>query len=539
MNAPECRAHPRIPIALVARVSGDGADELGCDVRDFCLGGLFLVAREFDGDYIVLGRKQVAVDDVLRVHFTVELEGEGVTYEVHARVAGVWGGGMGVEFIEPDPDAVHALHRLSHQQTQAGRPATRADPTGTGSVAEAARAAELLNECRSRLEQFLRRTTSALFSHAGEALFGAARDARSNVEQNELFDLIKAVEKLKPPIEKEFVDTLLEQYDHLGEPLPDRDSPTGEGGVGGRLSLVDTLNFNDWLTVKNILTRREPKYREVAYETLRRLSHLAGVEVDEVDNPVGINALCISFHDAMQNLGADRVARRRLFEGFEACVVEEIPLLYTQLNQVFQDAGVEVAVDRPTEVVKEKSPDPPAPSPAAVDSEAAAAAPVEQTTAPPAPAVAVTSPQAVPVPTGPTPHPAGQADARPAAEPAPPVAPRPPMPPLPSRGIRCVRTGLAPRPPPPTARRSNHLPRSSPASRTSRRSTRTSRAVTGPRPCRPRADGSKRARPALSGPGRRRTRRCPCWTPTWRCPARRPCQSRPLRVAHSAPPGAC
>ena len=387
-----------MPIELEAVVRSEGGGELECTVRDFCVGGLYLVVRNLDTEYVVLDRKQLVAGDRLRVQFTVKLDGPSRAYEVDATVAGVLGGGFGVEFVDPDSQAVHELQQLAlRQQTDAGRSAGGGpDPTATGSIAEAVKSAEVLAQCRQCFEQFLGTGSDAVFKHASEALFKAAGDARSNAEQNELFDLIKDVERLKPPIEKEFIETLLHQFDHLGEPLAERDTPTQEGGLGG-LSLVDTLNFDDWLTVKNILTRWEHRYREASYQALRRLSQLSGAEVDEADNPLGLNAVCISFHDAIQNLGADRVARRRLFEGFEAAVVESLGEFLERLNDIFLKHGVTATFDRPVPVLPkgeappeaEPSESEPTPAPA----EAAAAPAPASAAAPP-----VAAPAAVPHP---------------------------------------------------------------------------------------------------------------------------------------------
>ena len=380
-----------MPLQLDAVVRGAEGDELACTARDCCVGGLYLVVRDLDTEYVVLDRKQLVADDRVQVTFSVKLDGPSREYELEARVAGVLGGGFGVEFINPNPGAVDELQQFAtRQQASTGRSAGGGiDVTATGSIADAVKAAEVLAQCRQGFERFLRTRSDAVFKHATEAMYGAARDARSNVEQNELLDLIKDAERLKPPIEKEFVDTLLHQFDHLGEPLPERDAAVAEeSGLGG-LSLVDTLNFDDWLTVKNILTRWEHKCREPSYQSLRRLMQVAGIggSVDESDNPLGLNAVCISFHDALQNLGADRVARRRLFEGFEASVVIGLAELYDQLNDIFLRNGVTKTFDRPVPVVPKGEAT--KPSPAVEPEPAPAAAPVTadapRHSAPPAP----------------------------------------------------------------------------------------------------------------------------------------------------------
>ena len=353
-NSQERRSHRRVPLALAVRVSANPREVLECEVKDFCLGGMYLVHREapVDGDAGAV----MIVDDTVELEFDLEPGGASRRHAVKARVAGLWGDGIGVEFIAPEPTALQALQDLAQRQRHASDRArsigSGADPAATASVAEAAKSAEILDACRKQISRFLETESKTIFKHACDSLFISARDSRNNIEQNEYFDLIKEVERLQPPVEKEFIDTLIDQYDHLGEPLPEREPPAEGGGLGG-LSLIDTLNFDDWLTVKNIVARWEHGYREPCYELMQRLTHVAAIEVEEEDNPISASGVCIAFHDAIQNLGVSRVARRRLFEAFEATLVTRLASLYETLNAALVASGVLEVVERPVQVQRE------------------------------------------------------------------------------------------------------------------------------------------------------------------------------------------
>ena len=110
MSGAERRAAAREPLEIEAFLVA-GAERRTSQVRDFCVGGMFLMVDGQDDDYLLLAGKQIVRDDTLSVALTLEVESQVCEFAMKVRVAGLFAGGMGVEFTDPEPRAIHAWSR--------------------------------------------------------------------------------------------------------------------------------------------------------------------------------------------------------------------------------------------------------------------------------------------------------------------------------------------------------------------------------------------------------------------------------------------
>jgi diguanylate cyclase (GGDEF)-like protein len=74
---------------------------------------------------------------------------------------------------------------------------------------------------------------------------------------------------------------------------------------------------------------------------------MAGTSVDEAANPVGVQAVCTAFNEAMQNLGLQRRARKSIYDAFEHALVGQLGELHAQLSATLVERGVLPKVERP------------------------------------------------------------------------------------------------------------------------------------------------------------------------------------------------
>jgi hypothetical protein len=311
-EATERRTYTRKPLRISAKLLRPGRGTADGVVQDFCLGGILF---EIDST-LPTGAQAIATiepDESVQVHFSADLDGTQHDFKIRARIAGVFKGGVGCEFLDPDVQAIRAL--------QAAASKYQRDPTqvpqSTGApapVPQSAEAAELIERCKSMLADFLRSRIDALFKAASEHLFAAARDAENDVRQNRYFDVMKDVERLREPIESGFYATLLAQMDKLGSPMEAMQEPSEDDQSGSALALVETSEFADWLATKGIYSHAEPRLREALFLIDGRLGHLVSAAINEENNPVGLAALCHTFHDAVKSITTRRLARRTVFE---------------------------------------------------------------------------------------------------------------------------------------------------------------------------------------------------------------------------------
>ena len=296
------------------------------------------------------GSTPVEVDDSVQVLFAAPLDGAQRDFRLRARVAGDFDGGIGCEFFDPDQEAVRALQTLADTVEDTPEPATTPSPGAAPAATPPTNAAALVSRCKELLDVYLTPRVGEMFKVAEKSLFLLARDATSNAQQNLYFDTQKDVERLKKPVQQAFLEVIVSQMDHLGSPLAAMQEPEDDKSAGG-LSLVESGEFADWLSVKQIYSRAETGVREDQYKIEKRLGLLSGTSIEEDNNPVGLAVLCHTFHDALQTIVTSRLARRVVFESFDDTVIADLKGFYDDLNEFLEQAGVLVGLESPKPVV--------------------------------------------------------------------------------------------------------------------------------------------------------------------------------------------
>jgi diguanylate cyclase (GGDEF)-like protein len=355
----ERRAFVRLPIELPARLSRQGGWAVDVTIRDFCAGGLFVDVPGLDDDYLLLDGRQVMRDDAIRVSFKLEGAAGAAVQDLDARVARVIGGGVGVAFVNPDTRVLGAMRehalRVRGAADDGETGSLDADTRGAGDIP----AFQLYTACAETYTTFLRKQAAQVFEHVDEQLFVAARDAKSNLAQSETFDAQRELKRIRASVENDFFDAVRQEVENLWS--GEHQSSRGEGGEGGglaegELSLVDTASFDDWLTVKGIISRWESKFEDATYALARRLSVLVGRSIGEHEVPYGVQAVCFAFHESAQNLGASKRSREALFHSFEEILIRALAGALDEINRKLIAAGVLPTVERPAPGAGTKKP---------------------------------------------------------------------------------------------------------------------------------------------------------------------------------------
>ena len=268
----EKRAYTRQPLLLDAQVVSADGSLLLCKVRDFCLGGLFLTPQGTAVDDL-----PVAVNDSVSIEFAADTQGNRQAFRLQARVAGLFKGGMGVEFKAPDPAALVALQTLA-SHNRGGRSSDQAGVFQGD-------ASQIIEQCHTVLSAFLTPRVESLQAIAENKLFIASRDAESNMEQTEYLDAMKELEQIHEPVHQQFLAEILGHMKHLGEPRAALKEPSNEDDTLSELSLVDSGEFADWLAAKAILTKAEPQPRRRPVSHRGALLALGGHQGRRAEQP--------------------------------------------------------------------------------------------------------------------------------------------------------------------------------------------------------------------------------------------------------------
>jgi EAL domain-containing protein (putative c-di-GMP-specific phosphodiesterase class I)/GGDEF domain-containing protein len=157
-------------------------------------------------------------------------------------------------------------------------------------------------------------------------------------------EAMNEVQEVRVPVETDYLKAVEREFDRMVNPhaVVEPDAPQGSQ----ELALVDTGSFDDWLTTKNIIAAAEADLKEAQYKLEKRLTHLVRSPIDEENNPIGLAQLCLTFHDALQGLGASGYARKTILEAFEYAVVKNLEKFYDDVNTMLVDGGVLPTVER-------------------------------------------------------------------------------------------------------------------------------------------------------------------------------------------------
>ena len=334
MDPKERRANPRQPIKLAAQLVL-GPDEIWpCQIADFCAEGLFIrysaeTARKLGRSLTQTGKDEVAV------RFRGN-DGKS-RHELAARIVRKMDGAVGVEFIRANPKAVEAMLGLCGADRNQAR-ASLKPPSE--------RVQFVLRQCARTVVQHIEPLMDTCFGQMVETLKQAAQNASNDQQANEFLDTAGQI-----PARQKLIWQQMQQA--LESPL----KPERKGSPGMELSLVDKGEFEDWLTIKVMVTKADTLYRGDLLQLKMRFDKLAISNATGHHNPLGPALVCEAYHQGLQHLKAGRQVEKLCLKVFETTVLQELGPLYQALNDILIRHGVLPDLDL-SKYLSERSPRP-------------------------------------------------------------------------------------------------------------------------------------------------------------------------------------
>lgn len=351
----ERRRYTRLPISLEATISIQGRKPLPCVVRDFCAAGVFVaLAPEYLHD---LTKHTKAM-----LHFSMPLNDVPQFYDLGLVVYRVVGNGIGCGFSDPDPNSVRVLKKFANESNQGVQLTDEAlAETQSGFRPDFLRVKDdLINLCVQRTEALVQ----DFIRVADEALFLSARDAINNQEetlfldgQNEFRRLGKELESNVPMLAKQAVQI-------INSPLG-ADASNSRNDDTGELQLIDKDDFEEFLTVSELVSELEPKFKAPLFELERRFQYLAKREVDEHSNPIGPEVLCNLFAETIKTMESDRQAVNKVYAALKKVLDSGLGRYYDEVNKFFVNHNVLRIIEKEKPKFKKTTPTPKPPSAAA------------------------------------------------------------------------------------------------------------------------------------------------------------------------------
>ncbi|MBU6951579.1 DUF1631 family protein [Hahella sp. HN01] len=316
----ERRASQRRPIQLSASLDFKGLSGLSCTIADFCPEGVYVTyptetAQRLKHSGFTAGQRvQVSFIDpfVNRNH------------ELKVNVVRAIDGAMGGSFAEGNMAAVTALLRICG-----------AENIGPGAPKSSTDSASLLmRQCERVIHQHLTPLFDTYLRALPKSFDEAINTAPTDNQRSQLADAAIALAKQNEIFSSQF-------FKHVGQALtPRAESSAKKEEERTDLSLIDKSEFEDWLTLKVMVTKAETTYRAVLVQLKMRLD-AAGVVCNKgYNNAVGPPLLCYALRDTLIQLHLPLPAERLCLRVFERTVLAELGPVYAELNDLLVRRGV-------------------------------------------------------------------------------------------------------------------------------------------------------------------------------------------------------
>ncbi|ADE16617.1 diguanylate cyclase [Nitrosococcus halophilus Nc 4] len=339
------RAFPRQPIQMDAYISSPRLMRCDVEIRDFCLGGFFLVPRDPQATYIQLREH---TGETITVHFSCATSAGNKNFSLNVRIVRVSEGGIGAAFSETGPAVLQALHFLTAQARQTpskpklGTKQTRSlnEPKNReGSNA-------LLEACRKQVADYFPIILKDFFEQLDETLFLCARDAENNLEQTFYLEAIEEIKGHRQQVEEKCQKTLLAQLEDLSANTRGTLPPQENQAESSKLAVVGKEEFEDWLAIAEAVSKMEAYYADPLFEVEKRFARLLGISVDKENNPVGPRAICRALQDAIRDLEIGHYIKQRIYKVFKEAAEDKLGVLYNRLNELLKAEGILPSLER-------------------------------------------------------------------------------------------------------------------------------------------------------------------------------------------------
>ena len=345
----ERRRHPRIPILQNAVLKVTGRDEIACEIRDYCVGGLYLHLLAGTPSPLTL---QIRIGEQVEICSVPDRASQPSHFAIYGRIVRLTHAGLGIAF-----DAQHAQSALNALDAVAKKP-DRLSREAIDPNIERACQNELVELAKEAFRTFLERMEAGYLK--------AADQVKSGVEQTSFFDAIATLNGAKS-LANEFAEKVKAQavqYAIIAAPEPDQPSET--------LALVNAEAFEDWLNLMGEAARLEAAHDSSLRTLEGRIARLSGWPMDGKNDPYGPLALMNAFREVIRGQSLDLAAKKVAYGIFAGALKEVLGAYYARMEALTQSlaapasdgmaglrrAAINQAVANDPHSVRESLPDP-------------------------------------------------------------------------------------------------------------------------------------------------------------------------------------
>jgi EAL domain-containing protein (putative c-di-GMP-specific phosphodiesterase class I)/GGDEF domain-containing protein len=318
------RLQMRFKVLQAARLKTAEGQELACEIRDFCLGGMFL---KFHGQQDEAGvLHQLQENARVEVSFTAPPSISKATFNVKARIARRSQDGVGVAFIGTPIDATRTLNKIAASMRTQRLVSKRYQGMDAGALQESS---------QNLLSQALQDAVNEFYGLIEEKLSATSAQSSNFAERNEImgaFDQIRLHElKVHQGVQQHVMDKLEQAFKRKGKPEPAKIDKPG-------LSIVQTDEFEDWLNLTAEINKLESRFSEELLALQPRLEKLYGRAVDRSTNPYAPAVIEQAVKAAFEGLSLSLKVRQVVYGAMREALMNPLAELYKQLETILPEA---------------------------------------------------------------------------------------------------------------------------------------------------------------------------------------------------------
>ncbi len=228
---------------------------------------------------------------------------------------------------------------------------------GNGPGTQALR--QVRDHAGKRLEHYVER----MMEQIDDALFARAEKAENNMVQTQYFDAMRELRIIRKDIETDFINGFCDRFNQ-GVPRNGGDSSAlslnfdDDSSIG----LVDKNDMEEELAISNMINKTRGTCTQTLYSLDKRIGFLIrDPDLERWHNPLGPEAICAAFKQAVQRIETGLEIRLVIFKLFDQHVVCHMNELYKDLNQQLVKLGVMPEIKATVRKSIHTTPRPPAP----------------------------------------------------------------------------------------------------------------------------------------------------------------------------------
>ena len=344
-----CTHHP---ISMAASLKLDDINVLPCELRDFCLGGMFLTI----GD---AGSRQVLLKKYLQQQVEIHVVAQDKGHVLLARVIHIAATGVGVTFEEISIPALKALFWQSAIGTRHSYLPSRIGQSSSPDL-------EQLKEAFSPIvAQFSRQLLEAFFPAVEQALFEMSGKLIHPPERISVLGSVTEFRLNRRVIEVSFCHAL---QGHLDQCLDEDLLNTCQASEDASLALGKGQKLEDWVQLSEIIVESEDQYAAQLVELAQKMTNLTRFTINNQYNPIAPGSICEIFREALDGVNIAPSAKSTVLMTFGSILQQQLDALYQDLitllaplpaikfytdsnRQTFYGESIGITAEHPAELI--------------------------------------------------------------------------------------------------------------------------------------------------------------------------------------------